>query len=577
MKLVWRSLFFCSLSLAVLVSLVPLASVKAQIEPDNTLGTQNSQVTPDNINGVDSDRIDGGATRDSNLFHSFREFNVGENRGAYFTNPDDITNIFSRVTGGNSSNILGRLGVLGNANLFFINPNGIFFGPNASLDLGGSFFASTADSVVFDNNFEFSASNPTAPLLTVNIPTGLRFRDNPGGITTNRSVASNGSVLSSFLQVQPGRTLALVGGNVSLDGGILSAPGGRIELGGLSAAGTVGINDGSLSFPDGVARSDVSLTNGAAINVQAGGGGSIAVNARNLDILSRSRLLAGIAPNQGTSDSQAGSIILDATDRVEIAGTPNSPSSIINATGDFSNLVAPSALGQAGDIVISTKIFEGSGSFLIGSLTNGSGDAGRVFIQADDRVSLTGNFGSAIFSIVGPSGTGNGGDIAIDTRSLNLSNAGLVASTVGTGNAGNIGVIATESITLDSGSQMQAVVRSGAADAGNIEIAAPEGSIFLDRATISSTNAGTGFAGDININARDQIRVINSSISATGRFGRISIGKVDSTQSPLPIPSSVEIDNSTLNVTNSDTNLAGDIDINARDQIRILSSTLSAK
>ncbi len=71
--------------------------------------------------------------RGCNLFHSFQEFNVDEGRGVYFSNPDNIVNILSRVTGDNISQILGTLGVLGNANLFLINPNGIVFGPNARL------------------------------------------------------------------------------------------------------------------------------------------------------------------------------------------------------------------------------------------------------------------------------------------------------------------------------------------------------------------------------------------------------------------------------------------------------------
>ncbi len=103
----------------------------SQILPDNTLGGSPSQVLPETINNLPSDRISGGAVRGSNLFHSFQEFNVNSGRGAYFDNPNGITNIFSRVTGNNPSNILGRLGVLGNANLFLINPKGIVFGPEA--------------------------------------------------------------------------------------------------------------------------------------------------------------------------------------------------------------------------------------------------------------------------------------------------------------------------------------------------------------------------------------------------------------------------------------------------------------
>jgi filamentous hemagglutinin family protein len=97
--------------------LFPTATI-AQILPDRTLGNENSRTVFDTINNLPSDRIEGGATRGVNLFHSFREFNVGEGRGAYFANPNGIANIFTRVTGGKPSNILGTLGVQGNANLF---------------------------------------------------------------------------------------------------------------------------------------------------------------------------------------------------------------------------------------------------------------------------------------------------------------------------------------------------------------------------------------------------------------------------------------------------------------------------
>ncbi|MBD0313607.1 MAG: filamentous hemagglutinin N-terminal domain-containing protein, partial [Microcoleus sp. T3-bin5] len=155
----------------------------AQIIPDNSLGPESSRTVPDTINNLPSDRITGGAIRGVNLFHSLREFSIPEGRGAYFENPSGIANIFTRVTGGNPSNILGNLGVLGNSNLFLINPKGIVFGPNAQLDLRGSFVGSSASGVVFNNGFEFSSANPqTVPLLAINIPVGLRFRDTPGAI-----------------------------------------------------------------------------------------------------------------------------------------------------------------------------------------------------------------------------------------------------------------------------------------------------------------------------------------------------------------------------------------------------------
>ncbi len=192
-----------------------------------------------------SDRIEGGATRGSSLFHSFGSFNIGEGRGAYFANPSGITNIFSRVTGGYPSNILGSLGVLGNANLFLINPKGIVFGPNARLDVRGSFLASTADSIVFNNGGEFSSANPQgSPLLTVNIPVGLRFRENPGAIVNSSSVTQviEGRTLPVGLAVTPGQTLALVGGDIIFNNGFASAVSGNIQLSSVASPDLVSLN-----------------------------------------------------------------------------------------------------------------------------------------------------------------------------------------------------------------------------------------------------------------------------------------------------------------------------------------------
>lgn len=163
---VWLTLFFV---------FFPLANIRSQIIPDDTLGGENSTVTP---NGINRDRIDGGATRGANLFHSFEQFSIEAEREAYFANPEGIANIFSRVTGGDRSNIFGTLGVLGDANLFLINPNGILFGPDAMLDVRGAFHASTAKEIIFPDGNTFSALEPgVAPLLTmdVTVPVGVVF------------------------------------------------------------------------------------------------------------------------------------------------------------------------------------------------------------------------------------------------------------------------------------------------------------------------------------------------------------------------------------------------------------------
>ena len=338
------------------IALTPKVA-NGQIVPDETLGEESSTVRQDNIKGIDSDIIEGGATRGANLFHSFEDFNVDAGRGAYFANPDAIANILSRVTGSNSSQILGTLGVLGDANLFLINPNGIVFGENARLDVGGSFFASTADSLLFDNGFEFSGSNPEAPpLLTVNIPVGLGFRDDPGDIV-NSSVANDVG-----LAVAEGNNINLLGGDINLQGGKVTAPGGIVELGGLSTSGTIGISeDSSLNFPEGVARSNVSLTKQAAVNVRAGGGGFININANNLELTGASLFLAGIDTGLGFPEAQADNISINTNN--------------IFATGDSEIRNENLGIGNAGDIKITTGTLEFTEGSAIVASTFGQGNA----------------------------------------------------------------------------------------------------------------------------------------------------------------------------------------------------------
>ena len=142
----------------------------AQLTPDGTLGGEASTVTPDAlVQGDLTDLIEGGAIRGGNLFHSFLEFNVDLGQRVYFANPAGVESILSRVTGGDLSNIFGTLGVDGAADLFLINPNGMVFGPGASLDLQGSFTATTADSIQLGSDGLFSAVDPVSDnLLTLN-------------------------------------------------------------------------------------------------------------------------------------------------------------------------------------------------------------------------------------------------------------------------------------------------------------------------------------------------------------------------------------------------------------------------
>ncbi|MGJ3251983.1 MAG: filamentous hemagglutinin N-terminal domain-containing protein [Elainellaceae cyanobacterium] len=188
--------------------------VIARPVPNDTLGSDRSDIQQIRANQF---RIEGGARRGSNLFHSFQDFDVPDGVAVYFANPASIETILSRLTGNSSSEILGTLGVDGMANLFLINPNGIVFGPNARLDIRGSFVASTADRFTFPDGSEFSASTPqAAPLLTVNVPIGLQYGTgmgaiaNAGTLQVGRDLTLSAQQLDLQGQLQAGRHLTLV-------------------------------------------------------------------------------------------------------------------------------------------------------------------------------------------------------------------------------------------------------------------------------------------------------------------------------------------------------------------------------
>ena len=192
---------------------VPAAN--AQVLPDSTLST--TVTSTDNLNFVieGGDRPSRGSRSGPNLFHSFDTFSVPDGGSARFNNPPDITHIIGRVTGSQPSIIEGLISAQGEANLFLINPQGILFGPNAQLDIGGSFLASTVDRIVFQDGAVFSASDPSLPLLTVSVPAGLQMGSTPQSIHNQSQVTVNDSVVG--LMVAPKETVGLVGGAIALE------------------------------------------------------------------------------------------------------------------------------------------------------------------------------------------------------------------------------------------------------------------------------------------------------------------------------------------------------------------------
>ena len=479
-------------------SLIASRPTAAQVREDGTTSTTVTSSDGHNFTIEGGNRPDGG----NNLFHSFQDFSVPTNGSAFFNNADVIENIFSRVTGGNISSIDGLIRANGSANLFLINPAGIIFGRNARLDIGGSFLGSTADSILFPNG-EFSAvdlDNP--PLLTINAPIGLGVRDEPAPIT-NQSIANDGV----GLEVSLGENITLVGGDIDLAGIDISAPGGRVELGGLSAAGEIGIDsDGSLSFPNGIERGDVTLTNSARVFVRGGGGGSITVNARNIELSGGesgiSFLLAGIAPDSGSTTAQAGDITLNATDTISVS-QGSAIANQVDSTGE----------GNAGGInITTTDLFLTEGGFISAS-TFGPGNAGDLTVNASEEIALSSD--SGIFAqVVGEQAVGTGGNVTLNTPNLSLSDgADISVSTSGEGNAGNLSIIATELVevlgTEEPGTQssIRANVfgENGTGDAGNLTIETKK--LVIRSSQVSSSTSGQGNAGNLTVNASESVEI----------------------------------------------------------------------
>jgi filamentous hemagglutinin family protein len=524
--LVWRSLLFMS----VVVSGVLIFECErtfSQVTPDNTLGDESSVV---NTRDATSDSIDGGAVRGQNLFHSFEEFNVGEDQGVYFANPEAVSNIFSRVTGNDVSNILGTLGVDGAANLYLINPNGIVFGEGASLDVQGSFAATTANGIEFGDRGFFSAVNPESPkLLTINPAAYLFNQAAPGAIINSSKAAADFNPATSFddnffgLRVPDGQNLLLLGGDVKADGGGLVASGGRIDIGAVTGEGVVGINvNGSLNILDSIARGNASLTNGAGFLVAGDGGGDMAIAAKNISLDSASSLNAGILSNLGSPDAQAGDITINATDNLTVDSSR------------VANEVGLEAVGNGGNIFInanSLQVFNGS---QIGSPTFGRGNGGNLAIRASNvelsGTSSDGQLFSGLFATVQSPIQGNGGNLTINTDKLSLSDrAQISASTFSQGDSGNISITANNSIALNASSYIVNNVQdiSATGDAGKIDMTT--GSLSAKNGSqINSFTRGQGNAGDITIQATDLISFdgFNRDDSYSSAFSTVEAGGV---------------------------------------------------
>ncbi len=511
-----RSFLKCSLRGLGVICCSAVAIVRhsaiAQITPDSTL-PNNSSVQTINNNKV----INGGTQAGSNLFHSFEEFSIPDGAGAYFNHNLDIQNIISRVTGSKISNIDGVIRANGIANLFFINPNGIIFGNNAELNIGGSFIASTASSLNFTDGSKFSATD-TKPqqVLTVSAPTGLQFGKIANAISL-ASQASQNNATNRFgspigLKVQNGKTLALVGGDVILSAGNLTAAEGRIELLSAGSDSKVSLQPTLTGWVFGTADvtnfQEIQLLEQSGIpsivDVSGEGSGTISVQGKRVLFTGASSIL-----NLTLGYKSGGKLTVTATESVELIG---------NGT-PF--VTGTESVGNAGDLTITAKNLTIQNGAQILSYSRGLGTGGRLSINISDSAKLIGGY-SFIFpgtstnvfipSVISSAAyaTGNAGEIIVNLGRLYIQNGARISTeSLGyysktdnqyipaTGQGANLTVNARDFIEL-TGSEKNSSTASG----------------------LFTSTQGSGNAGNLKLNTERLIVRDNAVVNVSSRVDR---------------------------------------------------------
>ena len=420
------------------------------IKADTTLKSNNSVVTRSKAaDGKTTYTITGGASQNSGryLFHSFAAFNLLLNEVGHFDNLTTVNTIFSRVTGLNQSSINGLIKANGAANLYLINPKGIVFGPNARIDVGGAFKASTAEALLF-NGQEFSAIKADVePVLTSDIVPGLQFGASPATL-------SNAGVLV----VKDGQEILLAGG-----------PGDT-----LISSGTITANGGAIKLEGG----NITVSGGG---IQANNGGSINLSADKSISVSGPVVIS--AENKGSG--KGGDINLTGPSITLEKGARINTQTTITNEDIFSK-------DNSGNIL---KDNSGNPIIIIAANKGVTGDVGNINLSANN-VSLKDN--SLITTETQT--TGKGGLISVDSNNLNLVDGSqLVATTTGAGNGGSIN-LSTKSLQLGDNSKISSSA-SGSGKGGAITVA-PAATAPLEikgPGLIETKSTGSGTAGVIRI------------------------------------------------------------------------------
>jgi len=510
----YYNLLRCS-AIVLVYNLLTNAPSRSQIIPDSTL-LNNTSIKLENNTRI----IEEGTTVGDNLFHSFKEFSIPTGSTAYFNNSIGIENIIGRVTSNSASSIDGLIRANGSANLFLINPNGIVFGQNAQLNIGGSFISSTANSIKFADGFQFTdRDSQTTPMLTISTPIGLQFANNSEAIRVegighsvigSRFSPAVGQNASTGLRVEPTKTIALVGGNVILNGGIITAESGRVELGSVGKNSLVNLIQTSsgwnLSYENTASFQDIQLSKRALVNASGVSSGSIQVQGQKITLTDGSVILI---QNQGLLPG--GTLQVNASDSLDISGTDP----VAKIAGSLRNETI--GLGKSGDIeILTTRLILRDGG-QINSLTFSPANSGNIIINSTDSVNLVGvsPLNPGVFSLItaGTFGSGNAGNIVLSTQRLIATGGGAIgSSTLGTGRGGDVTINATDSVMVEGYAPITfqpsilSATTLNAGNAGNLTVNTSR-LIVRDGGRIDSSTLASGDSGSVTINASNSIDI----------------------------------------------------------------------
>lgn len=224
------------------------------------------------------------------------QFNIAKNETIRYAQPDKNAVALNRVTGGQQSLIEGNLNA--NGHIFLVNPNGVVFGKNASVDVGG-LVASTAR-LADDTMNHFGSSQDSLNLAVDN--------------------ENNAAVINEGIIKAQGGLVALHASNVE-NSGTITDDGGTAAL---TAAKNLNLSsdaDGKLNFTvDGTLARAQSLNNGTL----KADGGYVVMTAKSAgDVLSTVVNNSGTIEAKTLRKNEKGQILLDGGDngQVEVSGT----------------------------------------------------------------------------------------------------------------------------------------------------------------------------------------------------------------------------------------------------------------